>query len=340
MSFEPKLRRIAALAIFVLAAVVVGSVLAGSRDKKDAEDTPAAPDTPAPRAFWVGDEGGPYLGVHIEEDAESEEGGARITEVVDDSPADHAGLQDGDVIVTFNGATVRGPAGLTKQIRSHEAGDKVTIVVLRDGKKKTIEAELANRASAWKAWKVDPDQLVPLQNLEDLGPEIEERVRAGLKGLEKIELPEGALQFYRFPGRARLGVQLVEATPELRQHFGGNGEAGVLVSKIIKGMPAEHAGVQVGDLIVSIAGQPIESVSDLREALADRSGDTFQIEVIRNRDHLQLEVTLPDEDDEDDSAGPRAFLRSPLPPRTPLPALAPAPPMPPPPPRARVRSVV
>jgi serine protease Do len=129
----------------------------------------------------------------------------------------------------------------------------------------------------------------------------------------------------RLGGRARLGVQLVEATPELREHFGSDREAGVLVSKVIKGMPAEHAGVKVGDMIVAIDDEPIESVSDLREALADRQGETFGIEVIRDGERVRLEVSLPTEDEEDDSAGPRAFVVPPLPPVAPRPALAPVP---------------
>ena len=333
MSFERKLRRVLALAVVALAVIALGAVLAGSRDKSD-EDEPEAPEAPGARGvYWVGEEQGAYLGVQIEEDTQSPEGGARISEVVDGSPAERAGLEEGDVIVSFDGSIVRGPAGLTKQIRSHEAGDKVAVVVVRDGKKKTVEAELAERASAWKT----------MIDLERLGPEIEEQVRKSLKGLEKIELPElgdqpweHGLGFMRLPGRARLGVQLVEATPELRQHFGGDGEAGVLVSKVIKGMPAEHAGIQVGDLIVAIEDDPIESVEDLREALADRQGETFGIQVIRNGDRIRVEASLPDEDEEDDSAGPRALHLAPLPPGAPMPALAPALPTPPAPPRIRV----
>ncbi len=332
MSFETNVRRALAILAVGLAVVALGASVAGSRDRDADEDedeveTPEPPD--APGMYWVHDEAGAYLGVQTEEDTESPDGGARITEVIDGSPADHAGLEDGDVIVSFDGSTVRGPGGLAKRIRSHDAGDKVSIVVLRDGKKKTIDAELGERKHSWA---FGPGNYT-LQNLEDLSPEIEEGVREGLKGLEKIKIPEmywnQGLGMMRMGGRARLGVQLVEATPELRQHFGGDGETGVLVSKVIKGMPAEHAGIRVGDMIVAIDDQPIESVEDLREALADRQGDTFGVEVIRNGDRTRVEVSLPDEDEEDDSAGPRAFLGPPPPlPAPPAPALraVPAPP--------------
>ena len=50
----------------------------------------------------------------------------------------------------------------------------------------------------------------------------------------------------------------------------------------MRGLPAEHAGVQVGDLIVRVAGDPIKDVSDLRRALSDRAGETFAVEVVRD----------------------------------------------------------
>ncbi len=63
-----------------------------------------------------------YLGVQLEEETEHPEGGARVTEIVDDSPADDAGLEEGDIIVAFDGHSVRGPVGLTKRIHDHRAG--------------------------------------------------------------------------------------------------------------------------------------------------------------------------------------------------------------------------
>jgi predicted metalloprotease with PDZ domain len=329
MSFETSLRRALTALAVAIAVVALGAAVAGSRDRDpDDEEEGETPEPPSHEMYWVSDESGAYLGVQTEEDTDRPEGGARIEEVIDGSPADHAGLEDGDVIVSFAGSTVHGPSGLAKQIRAHEAGDKVTIIVLRDGKRKTIEAELGERKHAWQ---FGPGQY-HYENLEDLSPELQEKIHESLKGLEKIKIPEmhfdqGNLGYWRMGGRARLGVQLVEATPELREHFGGDADAGVLVSKVTKGMPADHAGIRVGDLIVAVDDHPIKSVDDLREALSDRDGKTFGVEVIRNGTKTHVEVSLPDEDEEDDSAGPRAFLgspRAPMPPRPPLPARAPA----------------
>jgi C-terminal processing protease CtpA/Prc len=105
--------------------------------------------------------------------------------------------------------------------------------------------------------------------------------------------------------KPRLGVQLVETTPELREHLGGTAEAGVLVSKILSGMPAQKAGLLVGDLIVSVDGEPVASSNDLILALQDKVGETFDVEIVRDRRTRTLEVTIP-EPETDRPTGPRA----------------------------------
>ena len=66
---------------------------------------------------------------------------------------------------------------------------------------------------------------------------------------------------------------------------------GVLLSCVLLGRRAPHAGIQVGDLVVRIGGDPVEDVSDLRRALQQRAGETFAIEVIRDGESMDLDVT-------------------------------------------------
>src|SRR5687768_4011062 len=54
--------------------------------------------------------------------------------------------------------------------------------------------------------------------------------------------------------RAFLGVSLVDLTPELREHYGTDKNAGILVGSVEEGGPADKAGVKVGDIITSIDG--------------------------------------------------------------------------------------
>lgn len=68
--------------------------------------------------------------------------GALITEVVEDSPAETAGLKAGDVIVSINNSKVRDTEDAVDEIHDGEIGDKITITIMRDRKEMTIEAEL------------------------------------------------------------------------------------------------------------------------------------------------------------------------------------------------------
>ena len=68
-----------------------------------------------------------------------------VNEVVDDSPAEKAGLEDGDVILEFNGKTIADDDDLVKAVRATSPGDNVKVVVLRGGKKKTLEVEIGKQ---------------------------------------------------------------------------------------------------------------------------------------------------------------------------------------------------
>lgn len=63
--------------------------------------------------------------------------------------------------------------------------------------------------------------------------------------------------------RGFLGVGLTELSPELRTHFGAPEEAGVMVSSVEAGSPAEKAGLKVGDIISEVDGKPVRSSWDL-----------------------------------------------------------------------------
>jgi membrane-associated protease RseP (regulator of RpoE activity) len=64
--------------------------------------------------------------------------------------------------------------------------------------------------------------------------------------------------------RGYLGVELTDLTPELRAHFGVAEDAGVMVSHVEAGSPAEKAGIKVGDILTTIDGKAVENSFDLR----------------------------------------------------------------------------
>lgn len=291
------------LPILVLAAAAL--LAAGVTLSHDAEE-------PRAFAYSTGDgqnlfttwSSGPRLGVGVEEETEHPEGGARVNYVVDGSAADAAGIRKGDIIVAIDGEPVRGPAGLSKRLKDREEDEEVTVAVIRDGKRQRLSATLtAPRA---------PRALIA------------PRVGSGAS--------------FFLGGRPKLGVQLVELTPELREHLGGD-ETGVLVSKVLPGTPAEHGGIEVGDLIVAVDGREIETAGDLQRAVARVDGEEIDVEVIRDGRATTLRVAFPESDDRFPS-GPRASLGGvlprvapapahPAPPASPAPAAFASPPSPP-----------
>jgi len=82
-----------------------------------------------------------YLGVSLQ-DADQ---GAQVTDVASGTPAAKAGLADGDVITAIDGQSLNGASDLVTAIRSHKAGDKVQLTVLRNGATRTLSVTLASR---------------------------------------------------------------------------------------------------------------------------------------------------------------------------------------------------
>ena len=86
---------------------------------------------------------GPYLGTIP--DMVPTDFGLRLSGVREGSPAHKAGLQKGDVVVEFGGKEVGDIYAYTYALRDHAPGDKVDIVVLRNGERVTVTATLGDR---------------------------------------------------------------------------------------------------------------------------------------------------------------------------------------------------
>ena len=71
--------------------------------------------------------------------------GVRITGVREESPAEEAGLQSGDVIVEIAGREITDLYAYTYALREHKPGDEVVVVVLRDGDRVSLKAILGSR---------------------------------------------------------------------------------------------------------------------------------------------------------------------------------------------------
>jgi len=90
-----------------------------------------------------------------------------------------------------------------------------------------------------------------------------------------------------------LGIELVDLTPELRQHFGAAREVGVMVGRVEPGSPAARAGLEVGDIVTRVGAEPVhDSWGFSGEVSSRESGDAMEMTVVRDGRERALSATL------------------------------------------------
>jgi len=228
-----------------------------------------------------------FLGVRTEE---AESGGAMVESVVEGTAAERAGVRAGDVIVGLDGAPIGDSGDLMQEVLSFQPGDRVDLELMRDGRREVLTVDLGEREQHFD-FNFD---FSGLAQLEGLGEHLE-RLGEHLEGLDF-----GKYSFdHHDASKPKLGVHLVQPTSELREHLGAPADAGLIVGKVLAGMPAEEAGILVGDLIVSADAREIEDTGDLRDVLRRADGETIELELIRDGAPLRLDVYIPSQERDD-----------------------------------------
>jgi len=92
------------------------------------------------------------------------------------------------------------------------------------------------------------------------------------------------------PGFLGAAVQVARLSEEQRAAV--SRDALLLVTSLTRGGPAEQAGVQAGDLLVSLDGEALTDVASLLAALGARGGDTVKLVVLRGGEQRALDVAL------------------------------------------------
>lgn len=100
-------------------------------------------EVPRPKTATGGEGYGAYLGT-IPDMSESP-GGVRLSGVTPGSPADHAGLKGGDILVQLGDQTIKNLYDMTDALRAHKPGETVVVVYLRDGRRIETKATLGKR---------------------------------------------------------------------------------------------------------------------------------------------------------------------------------------------------
>ena len=212
--------------------------------------------------------GASYLGVGIRdvssEDLEnlglSRERGVYITDVEQDSPAGEAGIQEADVILEYSGIPVLSARQFQRMVADTPRGREVEISVFRDRQTVSLTAEIGSRRGG------SSPRLEVFPHLDEGGAQMAPFDRA--------------LGFLSLSGKPRLGIRGDALTEQLADYFGVKQGEGVLIAEVIEGTPAEKAGLKAGDVITSVNGVEVASVSDLSRQLED---GLVELEIVRQQ---------------------------------------------------------
>lgn len=102
--------------------------------------------------------------------------------------------------------------------------------------------------------------------------------------------------------RGRLGVVIQDLTPDLAEALEISAAYGAVVSQVEKGSPADKAGVEAGDVILSVDGETVDGSSDLRNRIGlKRPGSTVALKLLRDGKERTLRAKLAEGDEAEGS---------------------------------------
>jgi len=221
--------------------------------------------------------------------------GAIVTQVVQASAAEKAGVKAGDVVTAFDGERVRSARQLERLVEETPAGRTVKIALQRAGAPMTLdvtpEAPKMTQMRPGEGGDMFWEKRAPGPGQQFHGPE------GGMPF--KFEVPSGRFDFDSEPflaaGRGRLGVRVQDLSDELAGYFGV--KSGVLVAGVEADAPAAKAGIKAGDVITAVNGQAITEPGELRREVAKvEDGKTAELSVTRDKKPLTLKVEVTPRD--------------------------------------------
>ena len=194
--------------------------------------------------------------------------GAYINEVVEESPADSAGLKEEDVIVEFNGKKIEAAEDLTEAVAGTKPGTKVTVKINRNGDAKSLSVTVGKN-----------------------------RMRMPFA----ITAPRAPRVIVNMFGGDIEGMDLMDVNKQLGEYFEVPGGKGVLVKGVEKGENAAKAGIKAGDVITKIGDETINNIGDIHDAVSDLDeGDKVNVELIRKGKKTTVSLEISDDRDDDE----------------------------------------
>jgi serine protease Do len=175
--------------------------------------------------------------------------GVTISNVVAGSPAEQAGLKVGDTITTVDGKPVKNGDELVADIASRKPGTKVTLGLIRNGKKQDATITVADRAKLFAS---------------RLGEEEE--------GNED-----------NTPKESKLGLSVRALTQDMADRLDVPAGKGVIVQEVKPGSFAEDTGLQRGDIILEANKQPVNSEEEFTKAVSTLKSGQDVVFLVRQR---------------------------------------------------------
>jgi serine protease Do len=120
--------------------------------------------------------------------------GALVGDVVEDSPAEKAGLQRGDVIVEFDGREVADTSSLRNNVSGTPPGKKVTLKIMRDGKMQKVDVTIAELPADMQKMRGEYDNLLKGVVVQGLTPELKKNldIPKRISGVVVTDIEDGS----------------------------------------------------------------------------------------------------------------------------------------------------
>src|SRR6266481_3015942 len=175
--------------------------------------------------------------------------GVTISNVVAGSPAEQAGLKVGDTITTVDGKPVKNGDELVADIASRKPGTKVTLGLIRNGKKQDATITVADRAKLFAS-------------------------RLG-------EEEEGNGD--NTPKESKLGLSVRALTQDMADRLDVPAGKGVIVQEVKPGSFAEDVGLQRGDIILEVNKQPVNGEEEFSKVVSTLKSGQDVVFLLRQR---------------------------------------------------------
>lgn len=172
--------------------------------------------------------------------------GAKLEKVHPGTPAESAGLQDGDRVLAIDGKNVENFADLRGRIGFTKPGKTVELSIDRKGKRKTVKVKLGALPDAGQLPQMQSNRVQPKPTPSN--------PPSAKKGKPTPKAPGKGGGLYG-SGAPRLGIG-VESTPD-----------GLTVKDVDKGGLGQQLGLRSGDVLLEVNGEKVTSADDVRAAL-------------------------------------------------------------------------